>query len=756
MKKRRILALISYSLIFSIFLTGCGKTVLDEPELVEPIAVNESYRPVAYGDIGEVIIENGVVVPRDYCHFWTVSTAVAEVKVEMGEYVEKGQVLAVANIQNVSENILAIKNQISLETNLATIQDEKYEYDKKELEYKLQGCKDLLDAEGEQNVTTQLAVLEENHNYDVLLRDYKIKSLNESLNKQEELMQDSNLVANHSGYVTYIKDLSMSDVTQIGENVVIISDYEDSYIEISEVTIDEKYPEKYPIHYTVSKGEKCELEEYEYLADELMVSQSRSLYPELRMKYVNLESSPEIGSIVPVFFMEDVTENVLVVGNDSLYQDSQGDFVYVKTDGGKEVRYVELGNKDKNYTEVLSGLEEGELVYYSSEAMLPAVPEEYVVEYTDYKIETTTKNYKIVNTESKKSFSEYEGVVNNVYVEAGDDVESGDLLYTVETNEGNAYLTELRNNISAFEENHKAMVAYFDEEIAKKEQEMEEAFLAASKPPEETIATDTDAEPEKIEPYLYEQLSCQLEKLKLEKKVEELNYIYQIGIMKEEYNKVSNNNNGNGIVNVYAPISGKVSILNVRAGKNIKAGDYAYTIATPSSNRVEIVSDKDLRINQKITFVNSSGKEYEGKVIGTNQGSGNKKIYFTHINDKVFITENAENYSGGAYYVHVENENFYNEDGSFTAIFPREIIYDTVVLPNGMVYSEISANKLTVRYYVWKKVDDVIEKHYVQYYGGIDANADTVPENMADDCVISGIYAGDILIREKQADDTEE
>ena len=81
-----------------------------------------------------------------------------------------------------------------------------------------------------------------------------------------------------------------------------------------------------------------------------------------------------------------------------------------------------------------------------------------------------------------------------------------------------------------------------------------------------------------------------------------------------------------------------------------------------------------------------------------------------------------------------------------------ENISDAFVIPNGMVHSEAKGVGGTTKYYVWKKDGENIYKHYVQYYGGIASTGDANPENLQDDCVISGLKEGDIIISEIEID----
>ncbi len=766
MRGRRLKTITSYMLCaLMLTLTGCGDKAPEAPELIAPVAVNESYRPVEKGTIGDIVMEDGIVVPTDYCHFWTTTVDVAEIKVEIGDYVEAGTVVALADTEGATETITSLNSQKSLNVKSWELNCKIYDENKKELEYKLKGAKELGDADLEQSYTTQLAVLEENHSYDELFYNHSQTSLDEEIAEQRKVESNGALVADHSGYVTYIKDLADSDTVNGCENIVIISDYEDCYIELPGAEDGQKMEKMYPICYTVKGNEKYMLQVYEYLPEELMTAQARSLTPTLRMKFEDEGTMPEVGSNVPVFFQKSITENTLIVGNDSLYQDEQGDFVYVKNGDSKEIRYVELGEADTFYTEVLSGLTEGELVYYSSDSVLPEEYEEYVVEYSDYIVTADSDFYTIKETTRKKFYSEYEGQIESIAVTSGQEVSVGDLICVIKTNEGSASLTEMYNSIINYKASHVANVKAFEESITAKEDEIEAAYLARQEAQKgegepETMATSTDAslpdatmtdatptdavEEFVASPYLYEELCCQLEVIKLNKQLEELNYTYQLSVMEQQYNKISCNNNGNGAINIYALTSGKVANLNLKVGKVVEVGDRLFNIEVPSSSVVELRADA-LQVNQTVEFVHGD-TIYQGKVVGTNGNDGS--FYFTNINDRVYISTNSGDQSA-RYFVKMDEEKFYGLDTDYVAQYPETVIKDTVVLPGAMVYAEtkIKAGAGNVTYtYVWKIVDGQLVKQYVQCIGGPAGSNHDI-------CVVSGLKAGDVLAGEPEEEE---
>lgn len=757
---KRIAGKIALFMTVICLLTACGKKNMEVPELLEPKATNESYRTVEYGNVGMTQIMYGVVVPTDICHFWKTTVDISEIKVDIGDYVNEGDVIAVADLDEVNKSIASINSEISLAQSLKSESDKQYELKRQELEYKLLGCQETGDGEGAAAVTTELAVLDENHNYDNLLYQHNLGNMNDRVAEQQEIIDNGTLVARASGYVTYVKDISASSQVSNTENVVVISDYDDCYVELQDTTVEKSLFDEYPICYTNVGGKKSNLKEYKYSANELLVAQSRSKYPNIRLKYENEADMPEAGTNVPVLLQKEISENVLIVGNDSLYQDEQGDFVYVKDGDKKEIRYVELGMADKYNSEVLSGLSEGEQVFYSSESVLPESYVEYPVEMTDLTSYMYTSSYSLEDTRQLRYFSEYEGLVVDIMVEQGAEISEGDLICTIKTNEGSARLMEMSNEITAFKENYEEACRSYDEQIAELEKQMAEYLLNANQPeePEEPEATATDAEasgPEtpgtEVEteeeppqdPYLYEELGCRIEQIKIDKKISEINYNYQIKIMEAEYTKASCNNDGTGTVMIYAESAGKLANISITPGKLVKLGDKMFNIEVPASKKISLRVNDALEFNQLVTFTESeTGKTYTGKVSGTTGAASGSSCYLTTLDDKVYVTESISGSGSERFYITMDNKEFYDSSEKCVAEYSDNTICNTVVLPRGMVYTEVDSYTLQEVFYVWRVMDGELVKQYVDAISTIVAG-ETVY------CVLNGLKPGNVLAQEK-------
>ena len=751
-------------------LGGCEKKEIQAPELLAPVAVNEAYRIVGYGDIGDFQYRHGQVVPMDYCHFWKTRTDVAEIKVDVGQYVEKGEVLAVADIEAAEEMKNDIIAQKELYTARHTLNCGIYDAKKQELNYRLMGYQELMDDENINATRLEMAILDENHNYDVLLYEYNIAAYNKDISKYQEIISDGTLVAKTSGYVTYVKDLSNGSGAENFENIVIISDYNDCYVEVEDAWIRDSMFYYYPVCYTLLNGEKYYLDEYEYNPDELVIAGNREAYPYLRLNFENAEAMPEIGSRIPVFFQKSITENVLYVGNDSLYSDDLGNFVYVNKDGQTEKRYVEIGDTDKFNTEIKSGLEAGEMVFYSSESVLPENYKTVSVVSMDYDVLESTYNCDISNTRNSLYLSEYEGNIKNIYVNVGDYVEKGDLICTIETNESSAALVDMENQINNYKSSYTDTISNYDSQI--KELENQKALAISAREQKATeeavdeseIATSTDATPEiatstdageeaeeemPVRNYIPEELAYQIEQVKYQKQIYELEYAYQLGIMEEQYSKAKGKDDGTGASNIYADFSGEIAYIKA-LGSEVEYGDRVFNIKIESDNKVVIKYSDKVNLNQRIEITDTAtGTVYTGRVSGLSGTKTQNKVYLFTEDGEVCVTSNKNN--DVSFYVSVEDESFYETSGEYIAEYATTSIKQTILIPKDAVHVEYPTMGPEL-YYVWKIDEEQLVKQYVELAGTTritegDINEDLL-ENDYVSCVIKGLTPEDEIALE--------
>lgn len=726
-------------------LTGCSASEADLPELLEPKVMNESFRPVGYTDIGDIFYCDGYVVPTDYCHFWKQNTSIAEIHVNLGQYVEKGDLLATADIKQTQEIIAELQKQKERERQNNETACAIYEQNLQELEYRKQGCDLLGDLPGANQANTEIKLLKENHRYDQLMFEYKMKKYDRDLSDYYEIVSDGKLYARQSGYVTFCKNLKNTNQVSAVENVVIVSDYEDCYIELAEHTVKETLVSTNDVIYTYRDGEKKMLKEYAYLNYELLAAEGRDMYPNIRLRFEDETIPLQPGNSIPVYFGKRMKEDILCVGVDSLYEDSQGHYVYVKNETGKEVRHIEIGEKDEKYVQVLSGLEEGERVFYSSDSAMPVEYNEFVVTTSLYEaIEDTDKISKIMN-KSTIMFSEYEGEIVEIVKDDADEVEKDGVICKIRISEGSAALADLRNSMEGLKTTHESEMESYDEQIENLEE-------LQKQPIEQTIEVpDENGNMKKkkqyiARPYFRGEVGCQIMVVRLRKEQAEREYQYQLADLQKRYDKASKNNDGTGIMSICAKDAGIIKDMNWAVGNRIEVGDQLCKVDTPASPYVGIITSKSLNINQKVTFIDEGIEErYTGTVIGLGGEALSRRIFLTTLDDGVYVNQGGDDASTGGRWAYIlpEDDAYYTHqslDGDKTVSYAVKSIEGAFALPAGVLHSEKDLMTGDELFFVWKIEEDGLVKHYVDYvYSAVDS------DGYRTDCIMNGIKEGDVL-----------
>ncbi len=762
MRKNKM-KLIAYGLFIAMTLSSCGKnSKLEAPELLEPKVTNESYRPVERTDVGTIKMgaNNGnlflaKVVAKQESYFWTSSARIENIAVKVGDYVEAGQVLATADLEDAMDVLRGYNAALANENAAFAAKQELYEAQHSELEFKIMGAEETGLSSTE--LKKQLEILEENNRYDVKLHDFNVSSINKKIAEQNKITSDGNLVATKSGYVTYVKNIKETNAVSVSDAVVIIADPDDLYVEseyFTENPSDRRAFPNYTALYTVIDGVRYDLVEYPYLDEELAVAENKGMYPKVRYKFVDESKMPGLGTNLLITMAVDVKENVLSVGIDSLEKDSQGYFVYVLADGKKEVRRVEVGKRDDYNAEILSGLEEGELVYFSSLSASPEDYEPHEVTIDDYVVKVDVRNKKKVTTESKVCYSEFEGILDEMVAGEGSTVSKGDLICTINTNSGSAKLTQMSNDMSQLTEAYKSQITALDEAISEIQLQIDAIDASAlAEAAMQDMATATDAEKitgetkEEIEsveegpadPYLRQELALQVTQLSCQKQIATINYEYQLSNMQKAYQKASKNNNGAGVISVYAEKDGVISDVRVHTGKNVKVGDRLFDIKMPIEERIVTNTFNNRTLGQEITFYDKdNGKEYTATILG---GSGFQPEYYTKIVDgHVYITSTTPDPNGNQYFVELSDDSIADKISDMEAEYIQCRLKDVVIVNRNDVYKEVIEEETS--YYVWKLVDGMLVKQYVSLFSEPSLDSDIL-------CVTWGLKRGDVLAGQK-------
>lgn len=745
-----VIPVVLTGLFFVMLIGGCGSKKTETiPDLEEPAASNASYQQVTYGDIGTTNVLLGTAVPKEYGQAYEANVTVTKILVEPGDTVEKGDVLAYADVDEASASREAKQQELShentvyeLNQKINQLQQDKLANQQKQqdtaenniqdaAENNIQEEDDMQKSATENNtqeteaeaedITSQIAVLQENSRYDTKLHEYRVQKLNEEIAALDALIADGTLKANHSGEVVYTKSLTVNRKAGAGENVAIVADTEDLAIELKDVTVQNYKYKDVSEKYMLQSGERVLVTEREYSTDELVLAKINNNYPNVLIEKpegVELKA----GELYPIYFEEKKAEHVLLVGNDSLYQEDGETYVYVKAgDDTREKRKVTAGAADDHNTQITDGLAEGEAVYYETMERMPSDYTEYMVERSDFQVENHGLKYGRADKNARVYLTEKEGVLVEIAVEKDAEVKKGDLLYIIDTGEGKAAITEAANAIETENTTYQKQQADYDAQLI----ELQNATDSVSDYDRQIIT--------------------------LQKEVAEADHSYTLQQLQAAYDTLSRGNDGTGKLSVYADADGQVSKITAWEGDTVEAGEEILKmkgetsdlllVQMVSSKSVTVYTDDIAEVGEPVS-ITSGDTTYTGTCVGFAAGSNNldECCIYTDEDGVHYTFQTTSGYDAPAFYVRMDDEITDDMGKGGSVDFPYISMEDVVVLPAGMIYEEKDAmNPKKVSYFVWK----VEEGHLVKQYVLLD---DTLTGNGK--VVLTGVEAGDVLARE--------
>lgn len=745
-----VIPVVLTGLFFVMLIGGCGSKKTETiPDLEEPAASNASYQQVTYGNIGTTNVLLGTAVPKEYGQAYEANVTVTKILVEPGDTVEKGDVLAYADVDEASASRKAKQQELShentvyeLNQKINQLQQDKLANQQKQqdtaenniqdaAENNIQEEDDMQESATENNtqeteaeaedITSQIAVLQENSRYDTKLHEYRVQKLNEEIAALDALIADGTLKANHSGEVVYTKSLTVSRNAGTGENVVVVADTEDLEIKLKDVTVQNYKYKDVSEKYMLQSGERVPVTEREYSTDELVLAKINNNYPNVLIEKpegVELKA----GELYPIYFEEKKAEHVLLVGNDSLYQEDGETYVYVKAgDDTREKRKVTAGAADDHNTQITDGLAEGEAVYYETTERMPSDYTEYTVERSDFQVENHGLKLSRADKNARVYLAAKEGEIVKIAVEKDAEVKKGDLLYIINTGEGKAAITEAANAIETENTSYQKQQADYDAQLA----ELENGLDSAS---------DYDRQ-----------------MITLQKEIAEADHNQTLQQLQAAYDTLSRGNDGTGKLSVYADADGQVSKITAWEGDTVEAGEEILKmkgetsdlllVQMVSSKSVTVYTDDIAEVGEPVS-ITSGDTTYTGTCVGFAAGSNNldEGCIYTDEDGVHYTFQTTSGYDAPAFYVRMDDEITDDMGKGGSVDFPYISMEDVVVLPAGMIYEEKDAmNPKKVSYFVWK----VEEGHLVKQYVLLD---DTLTGNGK--VVLTGVEACDVLARE--------
>lgn len=796
--------LISFILVLTVLissLSGCGKNSkrYEEPELLAPYKVTKIFKKPERRDIKKVSYAEGVVVPTDYPAYYSNMTKIDKVCVKVGDYVEKGDVIAIGNSSMTDESIDMLNMMSSSYSSMNNIQQRINNFMLEIEDYNRKEAEENGDDDGINQAVKNISLINEDIRYGDEITNYRVSSNNKKIDDITNDVGESTLVADHSGYITFIKDISSNDTAMAYENVAIISDMDDLYIECRDLTLTNYKVEDYTEKYTYLGGKKVNVKERNY-SPKIRSLASVERVP-LNMRFDVDSGNLNVGDDMLIIFKKTVREDVLTVSVGALESEGNNRFVYVKkNEDDVERRDVEVGYKNGSYIEIKYGLTEDDEVYYALDNYMPVVYKEEEVVPGVIDVGEKSQFMLPKNSNIQGYYSEFACQLTDIFVKPGDTVNEGDILFTYQTEYTAAKLSEVQQNIITLQKNHNDTLEMFYkmrkqiEEGANPDEPEAEEPAAPTKIGTASWTDAIKASPSDADLYDYEyfvhdiKLAEEQERLSMmsmmpmmpmfepkyveEKKnlnlaiidcrieMENILFQSQYDSLSKEYERISKNNDGYGLISVYAENKGKVKYIDKDAvpGKAFKFRHYILAVSEEGYNEClvqmrelkkgmnepaspEIGKHKPADLGKNVT-IKLDEKIYNVKCIGTN---GNiKPKYISEKDDKpafTFCTPGSE--YPDQFYVEMPQDLDYetalSDKYSLSVTFNSKDYKDVPVLDKGVIYTDYVDD--AVYPYVWVENDGELDKRYVTCVS-IDGYKGS------DVIIIDGLELGDKVIRE--------
>ena len=755
-KLKKTVAVFLMAVIGMSTFSGCNERAYAEPELIDPMVVSKIFRHPEVRDLMDVKYYEGVVVPHDYPAFYKNRTQLSSINVKIGDYVEKGDVIAYGVVDSYGNTSSDWKDMINNESTIkglmTNISDDEIE---------LQSISRKVASENGDNALIesadkQIALLGEDKRYNSELSEYMIGRYRASRDEEVKKEEEAVLVASHSGYVTFVKDISTDDVAKAYENVAVISDMDDLFIEATGASVKNYDCADYDEKYTYVDGKKIPVKEVKYADD--IKSLSEVTDKELPVRY---EASAELkcGDNMLVVLKKKKAENVMCVGSSAVVIEGLSRYVYVRKKAGSddiEKRSVEVGYRNENYTEIKYGLTEEDEVYYPLNQFYPVNYKEIEVGTGNISVGAMTKFILGKNSNVKGYYTEYAGQLQEIYVKQDDEVKKGDLLFTYKTENTAAKLKEINESIKNLKANHASTIESYNEmkEELASGNSSDHSSDASS---EYATATDSHYNDDK------DAINGRIIDYRIQ--IENTNYSYSLKKLEAQYQQLAEDNDGSGLISVYAESDGIVKNVDRDAipGKVYEDRKYIVSISEEGVNETliqmreyktsgpgeqqekeETTGDlKAAPIGKEIN-VKIGEREYTGRAIGVN---GNKDNYDAYYNDKpVFTYCTPGREYKDQFYADIDGNVDYDEalrdKGSVEVTFLLKDYKGIPVLDKGLIYTSYLSDK--PQNYVWKEVNGELVMQYVTVINLGD-------ERTGDVAVIDGLEVGDKIVREVSA-----
>lgn len=365
MKRKNHLRYIGALLMVAVLLCGCATQETVDPELLDPVVLELETAVVGYEDLFNLTAAEGCILPVSVSVALPVDSTIAEVNVVPGQSVKKGDLLATMDMESVLERIEDLGIQMEEEENRAERNISSLQMTAEIYRAELAS----LNAAGDSHA----AAVKEVDLWEALMAvrhaEANQQAAHDRLQQQIEELQTlveecGELRAPVDGVVSWLMDGMLKNKFVAQDEVLLcISNLSELYV-VTERVPDSVLESSDRIYAKIGQ-EEYELTPRENSMEEDMADTEDGIALTSKFDF-KIQPSPEVlnqGGNTLVVCRWRYLPDALCVPRGAIFREARENFVYVIEEGVMVKTPVEIGIGTELRTQILSGLEEGQVVY---------------------------------------------------------------------------------------------------------------------------------------------------------------------------------------------------------------------------------------------------------------------------------------------------------------------------------------------------------------------------------------------------------
>ena len=645
LKNRIMSAFIAIALISTF--TGCS--VMEEvPELLEPASSPEVFSMVTRQDVYELEHYNTTVIPGMTELGFSEKGQLGQINVRIGQEVKAGEVLA--SLKGDSKEYERLNNELFM-----LRKENEYSDLQREIEIEI-GKTNNYDMSRNILVDTQqkkLQAIEENY-------------LLKKISYEKKKISGNEITAPYDGVVVALQEgIHSGDYVESEVPVVVVADTNKQLVWCNHL-MDSQILGCDEISLSLG-GKSYELEYIPY--DQGTIDKFRHLGEDIYTCFeIKDGDSSILGKSGVILLKKRLRKNVLTVPNNALKREGEEGYVYLVVNGEKKYTSVKAGVKGEMYTEILEGLNEGDIVYVPE--ITPVTDKERVLALEDFESVLKMHGSPFYPYKSELWYkTEYSyGEFIEYKANNGQTVNEGDVILTLENKISDADIRETELKIQRAKEDINDIERLRGEELWNAEYDLNKYYSWKA----DSLVHITELRIKSIN------LDYDMRVLRVNNDIKELEK--QLREMKKARDTKE----------ILAPMTGIIEgMQRMTKGDAINNDTYIGAINEQSFVLYTVKNDTGaFNYGMQVKIIDEGGKEYNGKVVSTSAPVLTSKVTSPYA------------------YIAITDENITN--------YPTriEIEYALISYENVIVLTEDEYTIDEKGYYVVEKTDEGNRRFY--------------------------------------------